>query len=156
MASSEAARVEAIARGELGTSEEWAPSGWTNKVKYTVGTKWFGQPWCVWFAVWVARKAGIGPDRMPTLGSCRLLQQWAVRNGRWDSWPNRFPSVVLINARPGSRTPVHAGLAISSTPDTVSTIEGNAARPRQSQGSIVATATRPRARIVGSVYIGRK
>lgn len=155
MGSSEAARVEAIARDEIGTSEEWRPGGWSNRVKYTIGTRWFGQPWCVWFAVWVARKAGIGPDRLPTIGSCRQLQAWAKRNGRWDPWPHRYPAVVLINARPGSRTPVHAGLAISATGTEVHTIEGNAARPGQSQGSIVATAVRARSRVVGSVYFGR-
>lgn len=151
----EAERVESIARDQLGVSEGWSPSGWNNRVRYTAGTKWAGQPWCVWFAVWVARRAGIGPDRMPTIGSCRLLRQWARRHGRWSQWPDRLPAVVLINDRPGSGVPVHAGLAIARTHDTVTTIEGNRARPGQSQGSVVALGERARSRIVGSVYIGQ-
>ena len=149
-------RVTSIARGQLGVSEGWGPHGWNNRVRYTMGTKWLGQPWCVWFCVWVARRAGIGPECMPTMGSASALRRWAIQHGRLDSWPDRLPAVVLINSRPGSRTPVHVGLAIEVAPDAVETIEGNKARKGQSQGSIVGAGVRNRDRVVGSVYIGQE
>lgn len=151
----ESERVASIARSQLGVSEGHGPAGWNNRVRYTVGTKWFGQPWCLWFVVWVARRAGIGPDRCPTIGSCRLLQAWARRHGRWSDWPDRLPAVVLLNSRAGAKTPVHCGLVVGIGPDALATVEGNVARPGQSQGSVVASMSRPRSRVVGSVYIGR-
>lgn len=153
---SEQTRIELIARQQLGVSEEWSPGGgWTNRVRYTAGTAWAGQPWCVWFAVWCARKSGLGPNRIPTTGSCAALRRWAQRQGRWEPWPTRLPAVALFNADAGSATPVHAGIVTSWTSSSITTIEGNAARPGQSKGSIVAERTRPRSRVVGIVHIGR-
>lgn len=152
---SEQTRLELVARRQLGVTEEWSPvTGWTNRVKYTAGRAWAGQPWCVWFLVWCAREIGIPASRMPTTGSCGVLRRWAQRQGRWETYPTRLPAVVLFNGRAGSDTPVHAGLVMSWTPSTITTIEGNSARPGQTTGSIVAERTRPRSRVVGSVYIG--
>lgn len=152
---SEQTRLEHVARQQLGVSEEWSPvTGWTNRVRYTAGRAWAGQPWCVWFAVWCARQIGIPASRMPTTGSCAALRRWAQRQGRWEPWPTRLPAIALFNATAGSATPVHAGIVTCYTSSSITTIEGNAARPGQSQGSIVAERTRPRSRVVGVVYIG--
>lgn len=146
-------RIITVARQELGTTEGRSSVGWNNHVKYTEGTAAAGQPWCLWFVVWIARRARVPTSIIPDIGSCGQLMRWAIRNGRWRGVARRG-DIVLINAKPGSKVPVHCGIVEHVHPSgTLHTIEGNTNADGAPEGYIVMRRIRPMSRIVGVVPV---
>jgi CHAP domain len=123
---SAAARMVAMAQGEVGQAEQ--PPGSNNSPRIaqyrtaTAGAPGPG-PWCAYFTSWLARGAGVPVgDRGQGFGSVDALYGWAQRAGR--AVPNG-PGVV---PRPGDLIvwDEHIGVVESVKPDgSIATIEGN-------------------------------
>lgn len=82
----------------------------------TVGAR-PGQPWCAYFASWVARAAGhpIGP-RGRGIASAGAMAAWARRTGRWSHRPT--PGSVLV-------LPAHVGVVVAVHGARITSVEGN-------------------------------
>lgn len=122
-AATTAQRLVRIARAELAKNVHEVPDG-SNRApsitKYLTATvpSYKGQPWCAYFASWVARQAGvpIGPGGRG-LGYVPTVVSWAKQTKRWRKRP-----------RPGYLVtwPNHIGIVETVSGRTMTTIEGNA------------------------------
>jgi hypothetical protein len=155
MSSAHADAMVTTARTQLGVHERADASGHhNNDVLYTRAAGVVGQPWCVWFVVWVARTAGLGETIMPRTGSCAAVRRWAVEHDRWTAVP-RPGSVALVNAHAGSTRPVHCGIVEGVGPrGRVTLIEGNTNSDGGPEGHTVMRHTRAANRVVGYLRIG--
>ena len=124
---SPAAAIVSIAEGEVGQAEQPPGSNDSPRIAAyrtaTVGAQ-AGEPWCAYFASWVARQAGepIG-DQGQGLGYVGDIWSWAQQTGR--AIPNG-PGVVPT---PGDLIVFgdhHVGIVEAVRPDgSIQTIEGN-------------------------------
>ena len=119
-----AARIVQIARAELARGVRESPAGSNQGARireYVRSTtpSAYPNPWCAYFASWVARRAGapIGPGGRG-LGATGAVQAWALRTGRWHHTPRAGNLIV---------EPGHVGVvvAVSSARHTLVSIEGN-------------------------------
>ncbi|HWT92815.1 MAG TPA: PKD domain-containing protein [Solirubrobacteraceae bacterium] len=122
-AASAAARMVAIARGELRKGVREIPDG-SNKggrIRMYGGStspRFYPAPWCAYFVSWVARKAGrpLGPAGAG-FGYVPYLRSWAAKTGRWKKTPRSGDLIVF---------PQHVGLVEQVYKNgTLTTIEGN-------------------------------
>lgn len=144
-------RIIRLARQEIGTSEGRSQGHWNNRVRYTAGTSHAGQPWCLWFCVWVMRAALVPITVVPNIGSVSALHQWARIHERLVRQP-RPGDIVLLNGREWSARPVHCGIVeLVHTDGTVQTIEGNTNADGSAEGHTVMRRTRSPGRIVATV-----
>ncbi len=143
-----AERVLAIARGELGNTEN--PAG-SNRTKYG---KWFGldgYAWCMMFVMWVFWKAGALGLLPKRTASCGDLMNAAKKAGQWVTKDYR-PGDVVIYDFPGGAATDHTGIIEKVTLTGVVAIEGNTSEAgSQSNGGMVCRKTRPYSQIVGVV-----
>ena len=123
-------KVIAVARGELGQTEN--PAG-SNLTKYGAAYGLDGQPWCVMFLWWCFREAG---ERMAFFSggktaSCSTLLRWYKEQGLTVPVEDvQAGDIVLMNFH-GKQEPEHCGLVVdvpagglTNSPDFY-TIEGN-------------------------------
>ena len=123
---SPAARLVALAQGEVGQAEQ--PPGSNNSPRIaqyrsaTAGAPGPG-PWCAYFTSWLARQAGVPVgDHGEGFGSVDALYAWAQRSGR------AIPTSSGQPPRPGDLIvwDEHIGIVESVRPDgSIQTIEGN-------------------------------
>ena len=123
---SPAARMVALAQGEVGQAEQ--PPGSNNSPRIatyrsaTAGAPGPG-PWCAYFTSWLARSAGVPVgDHGEGFGSVDALYAWAQRSGR------AIPTSSGQPPRPGDLIvwDEHIGIVESVLPDgRIQTIEGN-------------------------------
>lgn len=143
-----ASEVLAIARGELGVTED--PKG-SNRVKYNT---WYyrrevegdAYPWCMAFVQWVFHQAGMTPP--VRTASCGALMRAAKAAGQWVTG-NYRPGDVIIYDFPGGAATDHCGICEDAGEDTVTTIEGNTSVTNASNGGEVRRMTRPVSKVVG-------
>jgi hypothetical protein len=124
--SSAAARMVAMAQGEVGQAEQ--PPGSNNSPRIaqyrsaTAGAPGPG-PWCAYFVSWLARNAGVPVgDHGQGFGSVDALYAWAQKSGR------AVPASSGQNPKPGDLIvwDEHIGMVESVRPDgSIQTIEGN-------------------------------
>jgi hypothetical protein len=124
--SSPAARMVAIAQGEVGQAEQ--PPGSNNSPRIaqyrsaTAGAPGPG-PWCAYFVSWLARNAGVPVgDHGQGFGSVDALYAWAQKSGR------AIPTSSGQDPKPGDLIvwDEHIGIVESLRPDgSIQTIEGN-------------------------------
>jgi hypothetical protein len=124
--SSAAARMVAMAQGEVGQAEQ--PPGSNNSPRIaqyrtaTAGAPGPG-PWCAYFVSWLARNAGVPVgDHGQGFGSVDALYAWAQKSGR------AVPASSGQNPKPGDLIvwDEHIGIVESVRPDgSIQTIEGN-------------------------------
>jgi hypothetical protein len=124
--SSPAARMVAMAQGEVGQAEQ--PPGSNNSPRIaqyrsaTAGAPGPG-PWCAYFVSWLARNAGVPVgDHGQGFGSVDALYAWAQKSGR------AIPTSSGQNPKPGDLIvwDEHIGIVESVRPDgSIQTIEGN-------------------------------
>src|ERR687886_1107951 len=123
---SPAARMVAMAQGEVGQAEQ--PPGSNNSPRIaqyrsaTAGAPGPG-PWCAYFVSWLARNAGVPVgDHGQGFGSVDALYAWAQKSGR------AIPTSSGQNPKPGDLIvwDEHIGIVESVRPDgSIQTIEGN-------------------------------
>ena len=123
---SPAARMVALAQGEVGQAEQ--PPGSNNSPRIaqyrtaTAGAPGPG-PWCAYFTSWLARSAGVPVgDHGQGFGSVDALYAWAQKSGR------AIPTSSGQPPRPGDLIvwDEHIGIVESVLPDgRIQTIEGN-------------------------------
>jgi hypothetical protein len=123
---SPAARMVALAQGEVGQAEQ--PPGSNNSLRIaqyrtaTAGAPGPG-PWCAYFTSWLARSAGVPVgDHGQGFGSVDALYAWAQKSGR------AIPSGSGQDPKPGDLIvwDEHIGIVESVRPDgSIQTIEGN-------------------------------
>jgi len=123
---SAAARMVAMAQGEVGQAEQ--PPGSNNSPRIaqyrsaTAGAPGPG-PWCAYFVSWLARNAGVPVgDHGQGFGSVDALYAWAQKSGR------AVPASSGQNPKPGDLIvwDEHIGMVESVRPDgSIQTIEGN-------------------------------
>jgi hypothetical protein len=123
---SPAARMVAMAQGEVGQAEQ--PPGSNNSPRIaqyrsaTAGAPGPG-PWCAYFVSWLARNAGVPVgDHGEGFGSVDALYAWAQKSGR------AIPTSSGQDPKPGDLIvwDEHIGIVESVRPDgTIQTIEGN-------------------------------
>jgi hypothetical protein len=123
---SPAARMVAMARGEIGQAEQ--PPGSNNSPRIaqyrsaTAGAPGPG-PWCAYFVSWLARGAGVPVgDHGQGFGSVDALYAWAQKSGR------AIPTSSGQDPKPGDLIvwDEHIGIVESVLPDgRIQTIEGN-------------------------------
>jgi CHAP domain len=123
---SPAARMVAMAQGEVGQAEQ--PPGSNNSPRIaqyrsaTAGAPGPG-PWCAYFVSWLARNAGVPVgDHGQGFGSVDALYAWAQKSGR------AIPTSSGQDPRPGDLIvwDEHIGIVESVRPDgSIQTIEGN-------------------------------
>ena len=120
---SQAARMVAIARAELGRGVREIPDG-SNRggriLMYGRSTtpRFYPAPWCAYFVSWVARRAGrpLGPAGRG-FGYVPYIRAWALATKRWRGTPRPGDLVMF---------PQHVGMVESvSRNRTLTTIEGN-------------------------------
>jgi hypothetical protein len=123
---SPAARMVALAQGEVGQAEQ--PPGSNNSPRIaqyrsaTAGAPGPG-PWCAYFTSWLARQAGVPVgDHSEGFGSVDALYAWAQRSGRAiptsSGQPPRAGDLIVWDE--------HIGIVESVLPDgRIQTIEGN-------------------------------
>lgn len=115
-------RALAVARGELGVSEE--PPGSNDGARiatYRTATAgaYAGAPWCAYFVSWCARQAGapLGESGQG-YGAVEQIEAWGRRTGRFVTEPQPGDIVLFGGA--------HTGIVESVNPDgSINTIEGN-------------------------------
>ncbi len=143
-----AEKVLAIARGELGNTEN--PAG-SNRTKYG---KWFGldgYAWCMIFVMWCFSQAGALELLPKRTASCGDLMHSAKAAGYWVTEDYR-PGDVVIYDFPGGAATDHTGIIESVTSDRVVAIEGNTSQAgSQSNGGQVCRKSRKYNLIVGAV-----
>jgi hypothetical protein len=123
---SPAARMVAMAQGEIGQAEQ--PPGSNNSPRIaqyrtaTAGAPGPG-PWCAYFVTWLARGAGVPVgDHGQGFGSVDALYAWAQKSGR------AIPASSGQDPKPGDLIAwdEHIGIVESVLPDgRIQTIEGN-------------------------------
>jgi CHAP domain len=123
---SAAARMVAMAQGEVGQAEQ--PPGSNNSPRIaqyrsaTAGAPGPG-PWCAYFVSWLARNAGVPVgDHGQGFGSVDALYAWAQKSGR------AVPASSGQNPKPGDLIvwDEHIGMVEAVRPDgSIQTIEGN-------------------------------
>ena len=123
---SPAARMVAMAQGEVGQAEQ--PPGSNNSPRIaqyrtaTAGAPGPG-PWCAYFVSWLARNAGVPVgEHGQGFGSVDALYAWAQRSGR------AVPTSSGQDPKPGDLIvwDEHIGIVQSVDPSgTIHTIEGN-------------------------------
>jgi iron complex transport system ATP-binding protein len=124
-------RIADIAQAEVGNAE--SPPGSNDGPRIadyrtaTVGAA-AGQPWCAYFASWVANQAGvpIGPNGSG-LGYVPTVQSWAQQTGRFVP-VSSGPQVgdLVIFDRNGDGTADHIGVVKAAGADgSFQTVEGN-------------------------------
>lgn len=123
---SPAARMVAMAQGEVGQAEQ--PPGSNNSPRIaqyrtaTAGAPGPG-PWCAYFVSWLARSAGVPVgDHGQGFGSVDALYAWAQKSGR------AVPASSGQDPKPGDLIvwDEHIGIVESVRPDgSIQTIEGN-------------------------------
>ena len=147
-------RLLARARGEIGTEETWRDGHWTNEVKYTAGQPWSGQPWCLWFIVWCARRSGLPAAILPQTGSCGALHRWAAAHRRLTTDPHPGDVVLFRHGTTGSAA-VHCGVleSIDHHRQLVTTIDGNTNKDGGPEGYAVLRMTRPAGRVLAYVAV---
>src|SRR3954452_6989250 len=122
---SPAARMVALAQGEVGQAEQ--PPGSNDSARiatYRTATAGSGVgPWCAYFTSWLARNAGVPVgDHGEGFGSVDALYAWAQRSGR------AIPTSSGQQPRAGDLIvwDEHIGIVESVLPDgRIQTIEGN-------------------------------
>lgn len=136
-----------IAAGELGYTED--PPG-TNRTKYADEVGHInGYPWCASFIVWCAHKALVElPSESAYTPSMAVAFQKA---GQWASDPQ--PGDFAFFDFPDSKRRIqHVGIVESSTPTSVTCIEGNTSPGKsgsQDNGGGVYRRTRSKDHVVG-------
>jgi CHAP domain len=123
---SPAARMVALAQGEVGQAEQPPGSNDSPRIAQyrsaTAGAPGPG-PWCAYFTSWLARSAGVPVgDQGQGFGSVDALYAWAQRSGR------AIPASSGQAPRPGDLIVwnEHIGIVESVLPDgRIQTIEGN-------------------------------
>jgi CHAP domain-containing protein len=124
-------RIADVAQAEVGNAE--SPPGSNDGPRIadyraaTVGAV-AGQPWCAYFASWVANQAGvpIGPNGSG-LGYVPTVQSWAQQTGRFVP-ASSGPQVgdLVIFDRNGDGTADHIGVVTAAGADgSFQTVEGN-------------------------------
>lgn len=120
--SSQAEKILAMARSQLGTSEN--PSG-SNKIKYN--TEYYGTavsgdayPWCVVFVWWVFKQCGLsnlfyGGNKV---ASCSVASSWFKNRGQWVTSGYKPGDLVFFNWG-------HIGIVESVSGNSLTCIEGN-------------------------------
>jgi uncharacterized protein (TIGR02594 family) len=115
-------RALAVARGELGVSEE--PPGSNDGARiatYRTATAgaYAGAPWCAYFVSWCAREAGVPlGENGQGYGAVEQIEAWGRRTGRFVTEPQPGDIVLFGGA--------HTGLVESVDADgSINTIEGN-------------------------------
>lgn len=111
-----------------------------------------GQPWCAYYVIWCARKAGVPSGVIPTDPACRgMLAYFSDQHRAYglDYTPQKG-DLIFYAYTPGG-VANHVGIVVSATSTTVTTREGN------TSGGKVAThtfnRTAPNGRISGNLYI---
>ncbi|WP_327582709.1 CHAP domain-containing protein [Nonomuraea sp. NBC_00507] len=156
-----AAQVLALARSQVGTSENAAGGGTKYQQWYANSQRaaetiardggsradYLNAAWCAMFVSWVGEQTGARPQ----IG----WDAWTVAHAKWFKANNRFgtvakPGAVVYFSWSGSkdiRDIKHVGFVVKDNQDgTVSTIEGNTGNGK------VEERTRPKAHVVGYGY----
>lgn len=125
-------RLAAIATAELGVQESPPGSNEGARIaEYRTATQGSvgGEPWCAYFASWVARQAGVPVgDRGEGMGYVPDIQAWANRTNRWvpAQGGTPVPGDLVIFDRNGDGTTDHIGVVTGVRADGgFSTVEGN-------------------------------
>jgi hypothetical protein len=124
---SDAAKILAIAAGEVGTKEKFEGGHWVNNSKYN---RWFGKipgysqdgygwPWCAAFVTWVAHEADL-PSLYPKTAGCATAVAWFKNKGRFSEYP-AIGAQVFFGSGGGS----HTGIVYKYDATYAYTIEGN-------------------------------
>ena len=124
---SNASKIVAIAKGEVGTKETRSGGHWVNNSKYN---RWFGKipgysqngygwPWCAAFVSWCAHEAGI-EGLYPHTAGCETAVAWFKRAGRFSEYP-AVGAQVFFGPGGGS----HTGLVVRYDATYIYTVEGN-------------------------------
>ena len=144
-------KVIEIALNEVGYKESPANS---NKTKYGEAYGWNGVSWCVIFAWWCFREAGMsslfyGGGKV---SSCSQYRAYAQQNGEWVTGDYQRGDMVIFDFPNTAYVTDHIGIVTAVTKDGVVTIEGNtSATGSQSNGGMVMQKTRPLSQIIGAV-----
>jgi len=124
---SDAAKIIAVAKAEVGTHESRSGGHWVNDSKYN---RWFGKipgydrdgygyPWCAVFVAWCADKAGLA-SLYPKTAGCSTAVAWFKNQGRFSEYP-AIGAQVFYGPGGGS----HTGLVYNFDGTYIYTIEGN-------------------------------
>ena len=149
-------KVIAVARGELGNTEN--PAG-SNRTKYGEAYGWNGVPWCLIFLWWCFRTAG---ERMAFFGgaktaSCGTFLRWYQEQGQTVPVSEVQPGDVVILNFHGTKATEHCGYVTEVGGFYIKTIEGNTSiTGSQSNGGMVCEKVRYTSQIVGVCRIQYK
>ncbi|MFE9455994.1 peptidoglycan-binding protein [Streptomyces californicus] len=123
--STQAAKVQSIAKAEIGYKEGYSNGHWNNEEKYAAEVPtmaWVsagGYPWCALFVSWVALKAGVA-DLYPRSASCPYGVSWFRGKDRFSEYPAIGAQVFY-----GSGGGTHTGIVVAYDSTTITTVEGN-------------------------------
>jgi len=123
----DAAKILAVAAGEVGTKEKFEGGHWVNNSKYN---RWFGKipgysqggygwPWCAAFVTWAAHEADL-PALYPKTAGCATAVAWFKNKGRFSDYP-AIGAQVFFGSGGGS----HTGIVYKYDSTYAYTIEGN-------------------------------
>ncbi|MGW4986307.1 peptidoglycan-binding protein [Streptomyces mirabilis] len=142
MATSVAAKIISLARGEVGYHEGKSGGHWNNIEKYAgqvPGLSWAnGQAWCQTFQSWLALKGGSAKYE-PSTASCLAAASWFKQRGRFSQYPAIGAQVFF-----GPNGGTHVGRVIKYNADTIWTVEGNTNVTGSAEGDGVYQRSRPR------------
>jgi hypothetical protein len=124
---SEAAKVLAIAKAEVGTKEKKSGGHWVNDSKYNrwfgtipgYGQGGYGYPWCAVFVAWCAAQAGHA-GLYPKTAGCATAVNWFRNKKRFSEYPAIGAQVFF---GPGGGT--HTGIVYKYDTNSIWTYEGN-------------------------------
>lgn len=145
MTTTTAAKLIAVARGEIGYHEGRAGGHWNNAEKYAAqvpGLAWANyQAWCATFVSWCFVAAGLLKLLAggPTASTDASLANWK-RAGRFSEYP--AIGAVVIYGHGGN--PDHTGIVVDYGPDTITVVEGNTNDNGSREGDGVYLKTRQR------------
>jgi hypothetical protein len=119
----QADRVIAVARKEVGYHEGFSGGHWNNLQKYSPavpGLEWSQyQAWCMTFQSWLFQAAGLAA-LVPVTASCPYAVDWFKGRNRFSEYP-AVGALVFFGSEGGS----HVGIVTSYDADYVWTVEGN-------------------------------
>lgn len=94
--------------------------------------QWYGmnsEPWCAMFVSWCAHYAGILGTKVPRFAYCPSGVNWYADRGKFfrttSNYKVRIGDTVFFWSTTDNAVG-HTGIVIDATPDTITTIEGNA------------------------------
>lgn len=146
-----ASQILEIARSQIGVKEQPPNS---NRVKYwdAYAPYWQGSPWCDRFVSWCGWTAGAA-DIVGVFDYCPSHVNWFKARGQWvDRNTTPKPGYIIFFGNAG--VACHVGIVESATsPNNVTTIEGNTSTTSNDNGGAVMRRTRTLGSVGSSWYI---